>query len=130
MISLRKPSGSSSSTSLTSLGKRPSTAMSVLLDEVNCPFGAVGDRKARIALLAWWHGAVVKNLAEALVVVAKQVRNEVVAATVALASLGVDLHPYRTAAHAEIKRTFIRFVKTALRCSLSLPRRSTWVCRR
>src|SRR6185437_385180 len=46
---------------------------------------------------------------------------EVIATAVPLASPGVDLHRHRAAAHAEIKRTFIRFVKTSAAASRQDP---------
>src|SRR5215469_3178611 len=95
MILFRTPAGSMSSAALWPRGKRSSTAISVPFDEVDRPFGAVGDGEACVALLVRWHVAVAENLAEALVVVAEQVGNKVIAAAMTLTTLGVDPHLHR-----------------------------------
>jgi hypothetical protein len=65
--------------------------MSGLLEEVDRSFRAVGHGEARLAVFARRHYAVAEDLPEAFVVVAEQVGGEVIAATMTLATLGVDL---------------------------------------
>src|SRR5215470_18026867 len=66
--------------------------MSCLPEEVDRAFGAVGRRPAGLVLLARRHGAVAEDRPVALVVVAEQAGDEVIAPAVPLAAFGVDLH--------------------------------------
>src|SRR5215475_16029460 len=95
MISLRVPGAGPVRRSRDSRLKRSSAAMSALLKDLDRAFGTVGLGQPRLALLARRHGAVAEQPAVALVILAEQVRDEVVAAAVPLAALGADLHFHR-----------------------------------
>src|SRR5499427_9432247 len=95
MISLRVPIGPSSRLSRYSSVKRSSAAMSALLGYLDRVLGTVGLRQTCLALFARRHGAVAEQPAVTLVILAEQVRDEVVAAAVPLAALGADLHFHR-----------------------------------
>src|SRR5437016_5083029 len=69
--------------------------MSRLLEDLDRALGTVGLGQTCLALFARRHGAVAEQPAVALVVLAEQVRDEVVAAAVPLAALGADLHLHR-----------------------------------
>lgn len=69
--------------------------MSRLLEDLDRALGTVGLRQTCLALFARRHGAVAEQPAVALVVLAEQVRDEVIAAAVPLAALGADLHFHR-----------------------------------
>jgi hypothetical protein len=66
--------------------------MSPLLEELDRVFWTVESRQASVVLLVRRHRAVAENLPVALVVVSEQAGGEVVAATVSLAELGINLH--------------------------------------
>src|SRR5580700_159932 len=91
MISLRVPSGSSPAVSRKSWLKRSSTLMSLFLQHADRAFRAVGRRQPCFLLPAWRNDAVAPDLPIALVVLAEQVRGQVVAAAMPLAAVGVDL---------------------------------------
>src|SRR5262245_40351110 len=69
--------------------------MSRPLKDLDRALGTVGLRQTCLALFARRHGAVAEQPAVALVILAEQVRDEVVAAAVPLAALGADLHFHR-----------------------------------
>src|SRR6266566_9501540 len=69
--------------------------MSRLLEDLDRALGTVGLRQTCLALFARRHGAVAEQPAVALVILAEQVRDKVVAAAVPLAALGADLHSHR-----------------------------------
>src|SRR5215467_13674212 len=69
--------------------------MSPLLEDLDRALGTVGLGQACLALFARRHGAVAQEPAVALLVLAEQVRDEVVTAAVPLAALGADLHFHR-----------------------------------
>src|SRR5215475_16150496 len=95
MISLRVPGAGPVRRSRDSRLKRSSAAMSALLEDLDRALGTVGLRQTCLALLARRHGAVAEQPAVALVILAEQVGDEVVAAAVPLAALGADLHFHR-----------------------------------
>jgi hypothetical protein len=66
--------------------------MSPLLDELDRVFWTVQDRQACVLLLIRRHGTVAEDLPVALVVISEQAWGEVVAASVSLAELGIDLY--------------------------------------
>src|SRR5215813_10590782 len=69
--------------------------MSRPLKDLDRALGTVGLGQTCLALLARRHGAVAEQPAVALVILAEQLRDEVVAAAVPLAALGADLHFHR-----------------------------------
>src|SRR5215831_1385159 len=69
--------------------------MSPLLEDLDRALGTVGLGQACLALFARRHRAVTQEPAVALLVLAEQVRDEVVAAAVPLAAFGADLHFHR-----------------------------------
>src|SRR5690242_3652786 len=69
--------------------------MSRPLKDLDRALGTVGLRQTCLALLARRHGAVAQEPAVAFLVLAEQVRDEVVAAPVPLAALRADLHLHR-----------------------------------
>src|SRR2546430_5420343 len=69
--------------------------MSRLLEDLERAVGTVGLRQPCLALFARRHGAVAEQPAVALVILAEQVRDKVVAAAVPLAALGADLNFHR-----------------------------------
>src|SRR5689334_24703168 len=69
--------------------------MSRLLEDLDRALGTVGLGQTCLALFARRHGAVAEQPAVALVVLAEQVRDEVIAAAMPLAALGADLHLHR-----------------------------------
>src|SRR5262249_37078414 len=92
MTALREPMTFSALVSLKSSVKRSSAAMSTLFKEFDRVLGTVEPGQACVPLLARRHGAVAKDFPVTFVVVAEKLRDEVVAAAVPLAALGVDLH--------------------------------------
>ena len=76
------------------MAKMPRFARGSSLDR---PLRAVGHREPRLALGVRRHGPVAEHLPESLVVVAEHIGGQVVAAAVALAALGADLHFHRVA---------------------------------
>src|SRR6266550_4158629 len=69
--------------------------MSRRLEDLDRALGTVGLRQTFLALFARRHGAVAEQPAVALLILAEQVRDKVVAAAVPLAALGADLHFHR-----------------------------------
>src|SRR5580704_6523411 len=92
IASLRVPVCCSSRCSRSSWLKRSSMLMSGLLENEDRRLGAVGGGQACPLLLVGWDYAVAESLAVALVVRAEQLGGEVVAAAMALAAVGINVH--------------------------------------
>src|SRR5580698_3857506 len=126
-IGLRVPTSTSARGSRNSRGKRSSTVMSGLLQQVDRAFRAVGSGEPRFLLLAVRHDAGAEDLPEALVVVPEQVGRKVVAAAVALAATGVYLQFHRAVPIFEVAP--VRARPATIRASSAAHSSSSTACR-
>src|SRR3954454_3106807 len=114
--STRVPSDGSRGTGWKSSAERSSTVISVLHQLDGC-LGAVGLGEAGVVLSAGRHLPVTDDGAVALLVLAEEVRREVVAAAVALTAFAIDQHSHVAAPRGGARAGTRRARKAAHSCS-------------